>query len=120
MADAGAITTSTLMFVADADWVVKKSAQETFFKRLSSPVKELVRLPGFYHAIFHERERRRVVAKTREFILKCFEQVPQRSSLMEADHISWSQDRRNPWRIVLPGCVLRGRRSFCGRKWALR
>jgi len=35
MADAGAITTPTLLFLADADWVVKKSAQETFFNRLS-------------------------------------------------------------------------------------
>ena len=63
MADAGAIVTPTLLFVAGADWVVKNSAQQAFFNRLSSPVKRMVMLPGFYHAIFHEKNRQLVVSK---------------------------------------------------------
>jgi alpha-beta hydrolase superfamily lysophospholipase len=34
LADAAAITTPTLLLTADADWVVKSSAQHTFFERL--------------------------------------------------------------------------------------
>jgi len=85
MADAGAITTPALLFVAEADWVVKKSAEKTFFDRLSSPVKRMERLPGFYHAIFHEKDRHIVVAKAREFILDCLKRPPQQDSLVEAD-----------------------------------
>src|SRR5262245_16748094 len=50
MADAGAINTPTLMLVAGSDWVVKPSAAETFFQRLSSPIKRMETFPGFYHA----------------------------------------------------------------------
>ena len=56
IADAAAISVPTLMFVAGADWVVKAPAQKKFFDRLSSPVKRIEILPGFYHAIFHEKE----------------------------------------------------------------
>ncbi|HXR05003.1 MAG TPA: bifunctional alpha/beta hydrolase/class I SAM-dependent methyltransferase [Verrucomicrobiae bacterium] len=106
MADAAAITTPTLLFVADADWVVKKSAQETFFDRLSSPVKRLERLPGFYHAIFHERERRLVVSKAREFILECFHQTPRRDSLLAADRHGFTRDEFD--RLCGPGNPLFG------------
>ncbi len=58
LADAGAITVPTLVLAAGADWVVKVSAQREFFEGLSSPVKRMEVLPGFYHAIFHEKDRR--------------------------------------------------------------
>jgi alpha-beta hydrolase superfamily lysophospholipase/SAM-dependent methyltransferase len=106
MADAGAITTPTLLFVADADWVVKESAQETFFNRLSSPVKRLERLPGFYHAIFHEKERQLVASKAREFILERFKQTPQRDSLTEADKRGFTKDEFD--RLCGPGNPLFG------------
>jgi alpha-beta hydrolase superfamily lysophospholipase/SAM-dependent methyltransferase len=101
LADAGAIIAPTLLFVAEADWVVEKSAQETFFNRLSSPVKRLERLPGFYHAIFHEKERRLVIAKAREFILDCFRQTPRRDSLLEADRHGFTRDEFD--RLCRPG-----------------
>ena len=101
LADAGAITVPTLLFVAEADWVVEKPAQETFFNRLSSPVKRLERLPGFYHAIFHEKERRLVIAKAREFILDCFRQTPRRDSLIEADRRGFTRDEFD--RLCRPG-----------------
>src|SRR5262249_25774635 len=49
MADAGAINVPTLLLGAGNDWVVKLSAQQRFFDGLSSPVKDMVVLPGFYH-----------------------------------------------------------------------
>jgi alpha-beta hydrolase superfamily lysophospholipase len=106
MADAGAITVPTLLFVADADWVVKKSAQETFFNRLSSPVKQLERLPGFYHAIFHEKERGLVVSKAREFIQKCFQAGSPRESLLEADQRGFTKNEFD--RLCRPGNPLFG------------
>ncbi len=85
LADAGAITVPTLMLVAGSDWVVKTAAQETFFDRLSSPVKRLEKLPVFYHAIFHEKERQLAVSKARDFILECFARTPRRDGLIESD-----------------------------------
>jgi alpha-beta hydrolase superfamily lysophospholipase len=85
IADAGAITVPTLMLTAGADWVVKSSAQQMFFERLSSPVKRMEMLPGFYHAVFHETNRRVVVSKAREFIDECFARPPQRVSLLDGD-----------------------------------
>ncbi len=85
MADAGAITVPTLMIGAGADWVVKLSAQRKFFNGLSSPIKRMEVFPGMYHAVFHEKDRRLVVARIREFILERFAQPPQRLSLLDAD-----------------------------------
>ncbi len=81
MADAGAIATPTLLFVAEADWVVKKSAQETFFNRLSSPVKEMVTAARFLSRHFSRkgtatrRRRRRA-----NLFGNVFKQTPQRDS----------------------------------------
>ena len=110
MADAGAIIAPTLLFVAESDWVVKQSAQETFFNRLSSPVKQMERLPGFYHAIFHEKERRRVVSKAGKFIRECFERAPQRDFLIEADKHGFTRDEFD--RLCRPGNPLFGLTRF--------
>lgn len=91
-ADAGAITVPTLMLTAGADWVVKPSAQRKFFDRLSSPVKRLEILPGFYHAVFHEKNRRLVVSKAREFIQECFALPPRQVSLLDADKNGFTRD----------------------------
>jgi alpha-beta hydrolase superfamily lysophospholipase/SAM-dependent methyltransferase len=99
--DAAAISVPTLMFVAGADWVVKAPAQKKFFDRLSSPVKRIETLPGFYHAIFHERERELVIAKTREFIQECFARPPQSASLLEADQHGFTKDEYD--RLCRPG-----------------
>src|SRR5262249_19782899 len=85
MADAAAITVPVLMLVAGGDWVVKDSAQRQFFDRLSSPTKRLETLFGFSHAIFHERDRHRVIVKVRSFIQERFDAPAQQSSLLEAD-----------------------------------
>jgi alpha-beta hydrolase superfamily lysophospholipase/SAM-dependent methyltransferase len=82
LADAGAITTPTLLLGAGSDWVVKLDAQQQFFERLSSPVKQMEVFPGFYHAIFHEKDRHLPIAKAREFILERFRQPAPRGDTM--------------------------------------
>ncbi len=85
VADAGAITTPTLILAAGSDWVVQLGAQRTFFERLSSPVKEMEVFDGFGHAIFHEQERARVFARCRRFIEERFAQPAAEISLLKAD-----------------------------------
>jgi ubiquinone/menaquinone biosynthesis C-methylase UbiE len=85
LADAGAITAPTLMLAASNDWIVKLSAQRRFFRNLGSPIKQLEILPGFYHAIFHEKERHIVVEKIRDFILHSFSHEQHRNGLLESD-----------------------------------
>src|SRR6185436_3839404 len=74
LADAGAIHVPTLMLGAGADWVVKLSAQQKFFDRISSRVKQMEVFPDMYHAIFHEKERRAVVERVRQFIIERFQE----------------------------------------------
>jgi alpha-beta hydrolase superfamily lysophospholipase/SAM-dependent methyltransferase len=92
LADAGAITVPTLMLVAGSDWVVKASAQRQFFERLSSPVKRLEVLPGFSHAVFHEKDRHLVVGKVRDFIRERFDRPDSRPSLLGADRAGYTKD----------------------------
>jgi len=92
MADAGAITTPTLVLSAGSDWVVKNSAQLRFYKGLSSPVKEMEIYPGFFHAILFEKDRHKPIAKSREFIQKAFEHDVDRSSLLEADRAGYTRE----------------------------
>lgn len=117
MADAGAITTPTLMFKAGADWVVKASAQQEFFDRLSSPVKRMEMLPGFYHAVFHEKNRQLVVSKACEFINDCFARPLQPVSLREADKRGFTKNEFD--RLCEPGspmfALTRGAMKTVGR-----
>src|SRR5437879_462120 len=61
--DAGAVTMPLLVLAAGSDWVVKASAQRQFVERVSSSIKRFELLPGFSHAIFHEKDRGLVVEK---------------------------------------------------------
>lgn len=101
IADAGAITTPTMMLTAGADWVVKVSPQQTFFDRLSSTTKEIHHLPDFGHAVFHEKERQLAVSKVRDFVVRCFAQPPQRISLVEADQRGFTKNEFD--RLNKPG-----------------
>lgn len=85
LADAGAIHVPTLILGAGSDWVVKLSAQRTFFERISSTSKEMEVYPGFYHAIFHEKDRVRPIARARDFIVRMFREPPAGPSLVDAD-----------------------------------
>src|SRR2546428_845070 len=72
LADAPAIRVPTLLLAAGSDWVVKLSAQQQFFRGLSSPVKQMQVYPGLFHALFHEKDRQLVINRVRDFILERF------------------------------------------------
>lgn len=91
VADAGAITTPTLMLSAGADWVVMLSAQRKFFKALGSSVKEMEVYPDTYHAIFHERNRADIIARAGQFIRERFASEPARASLLDADKAGYTK-----------------------------
>lgn len=101
LADAGAIDVPTLMLSAGSDWVVKLSAQQEFFDRLSSPIKQMHVFPGMYHAIFHEKDRAVVVQRAREFILERFRQPPAPASLLEGDQRGYTKAEYD--RLSSPG-----------------
>jgi len=119
MADAGAITVPTLMLAAGSDWVVKVSAQREFYERLGSPIKQLELFPGYYHAIFHEADRQRVVDRVRAFVRDCFTRPADRIGLLEADQGGFTRTEydllRCPsglrWRLMRAGMKSFGRLS---------
>jgi alpha-beta hydrolase superfamily lysophospholipase/SAM-dependent methyltransferase len=101
LSDAGAIGVPTLVLAAGSDWVVRVSAERAFFEGLSSPSKRLEMLPGFYHAIFHEKDRQIPIARAREFIAECFAREPRRESLLDADQRGYT--RREYEKLLAPG-----------------
>jgi alpha-beta hydrolase superfamily lysophospholipase/SAM-dependent methyltransferase len=113
LADAGAITVPTLMLAAGSDWVVKVSAQREFFEKLSSPVKRWEVFPGFYHAVFHEKDRAPLIAKVREFIHERFAQPPEPPSLLDADQRGYTRDEYD--RLRGPGGL-----RFALTKWGMQ
>lgn len=93
VADAGAIRTPVLLLSAGADFVVKNSVQRSFFERLSSSDKEMILLPEFHHAIFHEKDRKIVVDHVRKFANRLFSNPPAKlPSLLDADRSGYTKD----------------------------
>lgn len=92
VADAGAIVTPTLLLAAGSDYVVKLDAQKRFFEALSTPIKRMEVLPGFHHAIFHEKERQLAFAKIRDFVVDRFA-APRldRTALRQADAYGYTR-----------------------------
>ncbi|MHC6227538.1 bifunctional alpha/beta hydrolase/class I SAM-dependent methyltransferase [Pseudomonas sp. X10] len=87
VADAQAIQVPTQLLISGADFVVERKPQEQFFDRLGSTCKEKHILPGFFHDTLGERDRRHALARIKRFVEHCFDQVPQRPSLLDADRI---------------------------------
>ena len=111
--DAGALDVPLLVLAAGSDWVVKRSAQRRFVERVSSPVKRFEVLPGFAHALFHERNRDLVVEKARDFIRECFA-APAPPPPLDADRRGYTRaeyDRlhgRGGWRFAPVRWLLKG------------
>lgn len=101
LADAGAIHAPLLVLAASSDWVVRQSPQRWFVERASSTVKHFEVLPGFSHAIFHEKDRELVVDKVRDFIHERFAQPRSRPSLIDADQHGYTRDEYD--RLLQPG-----------------
>ena len=108
LADAGAITVPTLILGAGRDWVVKLAAQQQFFERLSSPVKEMEVFPGFYHSIFHEKDRHLPIARARGFILERFRQTAPTGDSMCYTQAEYDRLRApGAWQYALVKCIMK-------------
>lgn len=106
VADAGAIVVPTLVISAGADWVVNNATQRLFFERLSSPVKRFEEMPGFHHAIFHEKERAKLCKLVGDFVRERFAVPAERRSLVEADQKGYTREEYD--RLQKPGSPLFG------------
>jgi hypothetical protein len=104
--DAGAIRVPTLVLTAGSDWVVKNGAARRFVRRLSSPVKKLVHLEGFHHAVFHESDRAKAVTEVSQFLTDAFDHPRKLPSLLEAHRSGYTKreyDRLNrPLPLLAP------------------
>ena len=113
LADACAIHTPTLILSAGADWVVRLNAQRQFFDALSSPTKEMHVYPGFFHALFQERDCQVPITAARRFIRQRFDEtpLPARVSRAAADRYTKKEHER------LRGP---GGRHYVALQWMLR
>ena len=125
VADAQAISVPLQLLVSGADFVVHRGPQDRFYERLSSPVKQRVYLPGFFHDTLGERDRAPALAAIRRFIQARFAE-PLRTlswrdahrhgpSFDEAEILAWPPQRNSladlRWRAVRAGLRLGGRLS---------
>ncbi|MEK7356100.1 MAG: lysophospholipase, partial [Bdellovibrionota bacterium] len=79
--DARAIETPTLILSAGSDFIVSNKAQEAFYFGLSSAKKKFIKLAGFKHALFHEKDREQVLEPIREFIHESYAEAEKKSNL---------------------------------------
>jgi len=112
--DAGTIDVPTLMLVAGSDWVVKQSAQRRFFESLASPIKTIREFPGFFHAIFHERDRHLPIGEARRFILERFAAPAAPTSRLDADQTGPSKAEYDRLRAPGGGPQFAVARAFLG------
>lgn len=114
LADAGAITTPTLVLGAGSDWVVKLSSQKEFFNKLSSPRKAFATFPSFFHAVFHEKENEALIEDMRNFIFNSFEDTKieedglkedtrEHIDLIHADEKGYTKEEYD--RLLKPGSI---------------
>jgi alpha-beta hydrolase superfamily lysophospholipase len=115
--DAAAITTRLLVLAAGSDWVVSTSAQRQFIERAGSANKRFEVLPGFSHAILHEKERALGVSKLRTFIEECFSTPDEHNSHSAENRQSytWREYERLSSRGPMRFCLIRGLMKGPGR-----
>lgn len=66
--EAPQIKIPTLILSAGNDWVVQLADQKRFFERLGPAKKEMEVYHGFFHEVFHEKDRHLPIGKARGFI----------------------------------------------------
>ncbi|HEV3198358.1 MAG TPA: bifunctional alpha/beta hydrolase/class I SAM-dependent methyltransferase [Bryobacteraceae bacterium] len=93
--DAGAIRTPTLLLASGKDYVVRLPVQREFFRRLGSPFKEMREYAGFYHDLWHERDRTWPIQHAREFLLRAFD-LPVEHDLPPANQAEYERLSRPP------------------------
>ncbi|WP_275099382.1 bifunctional alpha/beta hydrolase/class I SAM-dependent methyltransferase [Sedimenticola hydrogenitrophicus] len=101
---ANGIRVPTLILSAGRDRVVQQAAQRRLFDNLGSREKVFKNLPGFYHEIFHERDRHIPIAAAREFITRQFTRTPTRMVQIGAGAYTGAcnQDRYSQLQQPLP------------------
>ncbi len=106
IADAPAIRLPVQVLVSDSDWVVHQGPQQAFFERVGSRVKEYHVLPGFFHDILGEKDRRLALDKVRAFVLRLFASAPQEmlpdDDLLNADRAGYTHDEEARLKTPLP------------------
>ncbi len=108
VADAAAIHVPTQLLISGSDWVVHQAPQDSFFERLSSPVKERHLLPGFFHDTLGERDRALAIAPMRRFIEERFAQPALVPDLQDADRRGFTHDESAALARPLPALSPRG------------
>ncbi|MFT4247019.1 MAG: bifunctional alpha/beta hydrolase/class I SAM-dependent methyltransferase [Pseudomonas sp.] len=122
VADAQAIGVPLQLLVSGSDFVVHRAPQDRFYERLSSPVKERVHLPGFFHDTLGERDRAPALARIRAFVQARFAEPLRECSrrnahrhgptFEEAEVLAWPPERNSladlRWRSVRGGLRLGG------------
>ena len=117
VADAQAISVPVQLLVSGSDFVVHRGPQDRFYERLSSPIKERVHLPGFFHDTLGERDRAPALAHIRSFIQARFaeplRELPRRDAhrhgptFEESEILAWPPERNSladlRWRVVRGG-----------------
>ena len=118
--DAGAIRLPTLLLAAGrSDWVVRLDAQQRFFERLSSPIKQMKVFDGMHHDLLHEVERRTVIDEIGRFVREMFEWPPPADSLISADQAGYTKAEYDRLRQPLPMLTPK-RWSFAAQRLVLR
>lgn len=106
IADAPAIRLPVQVLASDSDWVVHQGPQATFFLRLGSKVKEFHVMPGFFHDILGEQDRKLALDKVRAFIGKLFRAAPAEllpdDDLLDAHQCGYTHDEEEGLKAPLP------------------
>ncbi|MFT6985928.1 MAG: alpha-beta hydrolase superfamily lysophospholipase [Psychromonas sp.] len=72
VADAAMITVPTLVLSAGKDYVVDSKVQGDFYANLSSPLKCLIELDGFYHGVLYEENAQFAIDAIAQFAAESF------------------------------------------------
>ena len=95
VADATAIRIPTLLLAAGRDWVVARRPQARFFRRLGSPVKEMVVFPGLHHDLLHEAHREPVLERIRRFARAAWQEDGGLPPLLDADRAGYTREEHD-------------------------
>jgi len=64
--------TPVLVISAEKDYIVDNKKHSIFINGISSSIKKHIVLPGFRHALFHEKDQHKILSPCQEFIEKLF------------------------------------------------
>lgn len=92
--DAGAIRVPTLVLAADKDWVVHREPQRRFVENMEkggTPGCRFEVLKNAHHAVFHETQRKTVIAKVAHYLEDTFDApAADPRTLLAADRDGWT------------------------------